>query len=88
MACGTPVVSFPCSGAHDLINEQNGIVCSDFTAEALVDGICEAMSRKHDSGAIRESVVARFSYDKIAKQYLELYHEVLNINQKSVNAGS
>lgn len=79
MACGTPVISFPCSGAHDLINEQNGIVCSDFTVEALADGIRQAMEREYNREAIREDVICRFSYDKIARQYVELYKEVLGI---------
>lgn len=77
MACGTPVVAFPCSGAHDLINEKNGVVCSDFSVDALVDGIRQAMSQEYNPVVIREDVVARFSYDKIAKQYARLYEEVL-----------
>ena len=77
MACGTPVVSFPCSGSQDLINQDNGVVCEDFTVEALVEGIKVAMSRSYDRNRIREDVVSRFSYSKIAKQYLELYERIL-----------
>lgn len=77
MACGTPVVSFPCSGANDLINENNGVVCEDFTVDALVNGIKTAMSREYHPKTIREDVIHRFSYDKIAQQYIELYKKVL-----------
>lgn len=77
MACGTPVVAFPCSGAHDLINQENGVVCDDFTVEALAEGIRLAMSRTYDSKKIREDVINRLSYDKIAKQYVELYEKIL-----------
>jgi glycosyltransferase involved in cell wall biosynthesis len=77
MACGTPVVSFPCGIASDLINENNGIVCEDFTADALANGIKTAMSREYDPKIIREDVINRFSYDKIAQQYIELYKKVL-----------
>ena len=77
MACGTPVVAFPCSGASDLINEDNGVVCEDFTADALANGIKTAMSREYDPKIIREDVINRFSYDKIAQQYIELYKKVL-----------
>lgn len=77
MACGTPVVSFPCGIASDLINENNGIVCEDFTADALANGIKTAMSREYDPKIIREDVINRFSYDKIAQQYLDLYKKIL-----------
>ena len=76
MACGTPVIAFPCSGARDLINRDNGVVCDDFTVEALVNGIKQAMERKFNPGTIREDVINRFSYNKIAKQYIELYKKV------------
>ena len=78
MSCGTPVISFPVSGARDLINEKNGVVCDDFTIDALVNGIKLAMTRKYCREKIREDVINRFSYAKIAKQYIELYKSVLN----------
>ena len=77
MACGTPVVSFPCSGASDLINSENGVVCDDFTVEALVKGIKSAMSRGYSRDTIRKDLINRFSYDKIANQYIELYKKVI-----------
>lgn len=78
MSCGTPVISFPVSGTQDLINETNGVVCGDFTIDALVNGIKLAMTRVYSSDKIREDVINRFSYAKIAKQYIELYKSVLN----------
>lgn len=81
LACGTPVVATPCSGSHDLINKDNGVVCGDFTVEALIESIKLAMSRTYYPERIREDVINRFSYDKIAKQYLDLYHEVLGEKQ-------
>lgn len=80
MACGSPVIAFPCSGAHDLIDDNNGVVCTDFTVEALRDGIREAMAREYDREMIREDVVSRFAYDKIAREYVELYNEVSRKN--------
>ena len=78
MSCGTPVISFPVSGAQDLINEENGVICDDFTIDALANGIKLAMTRGYSSDKIREDVINRFSYAKIAKQYIELYKSVLN----------
>lgn len=80
MACGTPVVSFPCSGAHDLIKNGNGVVASDFTQASLHAAIRKALSRSYDRTAIRKDVMARFSYDIIAQKYIGLYKQLLNEN--------
>ncbi len=78
MACGTPVISFPCSGAADLINDDNGIICSDFTTNALVESIQKAMNIHYDSATIRDGILSRFSYQIIANQYVDLYNSVLS----------
>ena len=77
MACGTPVIAFPCSGARDLINEKNGVVCEDFTVDALKDGITTALKHNYNSDEIRQDLLNRFSYDIIAKQYIELYKSLI-----------
>lgn len=82
MACGTPVIAYPCSGAHDLIRPLNGIVCSDFSTEALMDAITKAINKQYDHSKIRDYVVDNFSYSKIAKQYVELYKNILNKENK------
>ena len=76
MACGLPVVAFPVSGTAELINEQNGVVCSDFTVEALEAGITTLMSRSYDAAVIRQDMKNRFSPEKIAQQYCCLYGEL------------
>lgn len=78
MACGCPVVAFPCSGTDSLINGDNGVVCKEFSVEALQDGIKIALSRTFDRAAIRRDVLSRFSCEVIAKQYVELYNAILN----------
>lgn len=78
MACGTPVVALPFSGAYDLINQENGVVCKDFTVDSLSKGIMQAINRNYNREKIREDVINRFSYDKIVQQYIELYKTVLN----------
>lgn len=78
MACGTPVISFPCSGAGELINEINGIVCDDFNIESLKKGILQAIQKTYHRDEIREHVSSHFSYDIIAKQYIDLYQSILS----------
>lgn len=77
MACGLPVVAFPVSGTSELINEHNGVVCTDFTVEALQEGIMTLMSRHHDAAAIRQDMVNRFSPVAIAQKYCCLYNDLL-----------
>ena len=77
MACGLPVVAFPVSGTSELINEHNGVVCSDFTVEALQEGIMTLMSRSYDAAAIRQDMVNRFSPVAIAQKYCCLYNDLL-----------
>lgn len=77
MACGTPVIAFPCSGVSDLIYEKNGVICQDFTVDALIDGIRKAIDLEYSREEIRRDVKSRFSYDKIAFQYINLYHSLL-----------
>ncbi len=76
LACGTPVVAFPCGIIPELINRENGVICDDFTVDSLAKGINLAMKRSYDREYIRKDVLNRFSYDKIGKQYVDLYEKV------------
>ena len=78
MSCGTPVIAFPCSGAADLINDINGVLCNDFTVDALYDGINVALNKSFNREQIRKDVLDRFSYERIAEQYIRLYNSLLN----------
>lgn len=78
MSCGTPVITFPCSGSADLIKDHNGVLCDDFTVEALYNGIKTAMEHTYKCEEIRKDVLSRFSYDKIAQQYIDLYNTILH----------
>ena len=77
MACGLPVVAFPCSGVSELINEKNGVICKDFTKEALYDGIQLLLSRDYNHKEIRDDVLTRFSSQVIAEKYYKLYEEIV-----------
>lgn len=78
MACGTPVISTPCSGASDLIRSFNGVICDGYDVNAIASGIEDAMRRKYDADVIRQYIVDNYQYDKIAKQYIELYNRILS----------
>ena len=73
MACGTPVISTPCSGASDLIRPFNGIVCGGFDIDALQIGIQKAISIKYDAEHIRDYIIKNFDCTIIAQKYIDLY---------------
>ncbi len=77
MACGVPVVAFPCSGTGELINERNGVRTTDFTVESLGKGIEKALNTEYDPLWIRNDVIERFGIDTIVPQYIDLYRQVL-----------
>lgn len=79
MACGLPAIVFPVSGTEELINEDNGVICDGFGVDKLINGIKIAMKKKYEPNKIREDVAVRFSPQKIAKEYLSFYHDVMKM---------
>ena len=59
--------------APEAINENNGILCSGFTTEALANGIKEAMTRNYDAPLVRQTIIDRYSIEKVSKDYINLY---------------
>jgi len=77
MACGTPVISTPCSGASDLLRPFNGVLCDGFEPADLVSGMRKALARNYERKAIRDYIIENYDYSVIAKQYIELYKKVI-----------
>jgi glycosyltransferase involved in cell wall biosynthesis len=82
MACGTPVVCFNATGPKDIVDHKiNGYKVSPYIAEDLAAGIDWVLSddKRHKDLCIkaREKAVACFDIEKTARQYAELYREVL-----------
>ena len=77
MACGTPVISTLCGIAPDLIRSFNGVLCDDYDSDAIAAGINEALNNQYDANEIRQYIIDNYLYDKIAKQYNELYTRIL-----------
>ena len=78
MACGCPVVAFPCGVIDELITEQNGVRCPDFTVDSLTEALDTALARQYDREAIRRDALDRFNISRIAGQYLDLYHRCVS----------
>lgn len=76
IASGTPVVVTPCSGTEELITENNGIRCNDFTSEELARCIDIALGTSYNPNVMREDIIKRFSPEHIALQYIEIYQDM------------
>lgn len=78
IACGLPIVAFPCSGMEELVNPDNGVVCKDFTTESLIEGLREITQKEYDTNALHNDIAQRFDSNIIANHYIELYNKILH----------
>lgn len=77
MACGIPVISTPVSGASDLIQPFNGVLCNGYDSISIKEGIMQALTKNYNLQKIRDYILERFDYSIIAKQYINLYRSIL-----------
>ncbi|MFN4166625.1 MAG: glycosyltransferase, partial [Ferrovibrio sp.] len=81
MACGTPVVAFDVCGLPDIVvHGQTGYLARPFDSEDLARGIHWVLAHAQARGLreqARARAVERFSAERVAKQYLDLYEAVL-----------
>jgi glycosyltransferase involved in cell wall biosynthesis len=76
LACGTPVVAFPCGVTEELINERNGIRTKDFTVLSLKESIQKALEVEYDNAWLRRDVISRFAPEYISSQYVNVYRDL------------
>lgn len=83
-ACGCLPVSFGNSGQADIIRHgENGFLVDEHTAEALAEGICRALEQSAiiSREVLRQEVLYRYSEEKVASEYLNLYRKLLNVSE-------
>jgi glycosyltransferase involved in cell wall biosynthesis len=76
MACGTPVIAFRCGSVPEVIdNDVSGIIV-DSVAEAA-----ESVERalRLDRGTVRKTFERRFSAERMARDYLEIYRNLSGV---------
>jgi glycosyltransferase involved in cell wall biosynthesis len=73
MACGTPVIAFPCGSVPEVVNPgvSGAIVRDEDAAVAAVRDI-----GAFDRAACRRDFEARFTADRMARDYLALYRRM------------
>lgn len=77
MACGTPVVAFPCGCLPQVINDTNGIVCNTFSIVELKEAIEKVFSRQYNPDTIRQQIVSEYSPQIVAQKYINFYQSIL-----------
>jgi len=78
-ACGVPVLAFEdLYAVKDLYNEKCIKLVTERDVEALAKGIIDALNSSWDSSFIKEWA-RRFSSDKIIKQYLKVYENLMGV---------
>jgi len=81
-SCGLPVVGFNIGGIPDiLIHKKTGWISSSFDLIDFSEGIHwilkEEVRTKKMGSAGRKNVIEKFSSEKVAQQYFELYQKVM-----------
>jgi glycosyltransferase involved in cell wall biosynthesis len=75
LACGTPVIAFPCGSVPEVLRDgiDSRIVASEEEAAAALAGI-----GRIERAACRQSFESRFTAERMARDYVKLYHEVIS----------
>lgn len=87
-SCGVPVVAFATSGIKDVvIDKKTGFLAEPFSsislAKKLVDFLAlDTQQQKRLSSQAREHVISNFSYEVIARKYVDIVNEAI-ANKKS-----
>ena len=73
MACGTPVIAFPCGSTPEIID--------DGLSGFLVSDIAEAVAAVQRVGALdrvkaRETFERRFTIERVARDYMQIYRKL------------
>lgn len=79
LSCGTPVVAFDIGGNSDMItHKQNGYLAKDIID--LKNGILWCtQNQTHLGQNARLSIIERFDYNIVAKKYINVYKDILNV---------
>ncbi len=78
MACGSIPVSFDGSGQTDIISHQkNGYLAHRLSAESLAEGIAWALTHPLPPQELRRCVIRRYSESVVARQYMNLYNQIM-----------
>jgi glycosyltransferase involved in cell wall biosynthesis/mannose-6-phosphate isomerase-like protein (cupin superfamily) len=78
MACGTPVIAYYRGSMPELIqNESNGFIVDDLDAAVQAVGKINTLDRR----VCRDGVEQRFTCQRMAQEYVGIYHRILEARE-------
>ncbi len=80
MASGLPLITTRCEGVDELIAD-NGIIVTNADAREIADAVRKIADDRQlyeKMGVAAKKQVQKFTWNKVASQYIELYHKILN----------
>ncbi len=81
LACGTPVVAFNIGGNSDMVEHLvNGYLAEGLECEAFSKGILWCLEHNTEgslSQSARQTILNRFTPEKVVKEYLDLYSDLI-----------
>lgn len=83
LSYGLPVLSTACGGVEEIINDTCGRIVNKSDAQALAQGMAWMMdnTKLFDPSAIQEYCYRNFNKERIAKEYLNVYRNVLKMSE-------
>ncbi len=80
LCCGLPVVSTDVGGINEMIDNSNGILINSKDEDSLYRSMLYVLNNytEYDSTKIREDAINKYGYDKVGRQFFEIYNDVLN----------
>lgn len=82
LACGTPVITYKTGGSPEAIDEETGVVIEQGDVQSLADTIIRMKNNPLSSEACRKRAETYFDKDKCFEEYIKLYDDLLNRNDK------
>jgi glycosyltransferase involved in cell wall biosynthesis len=87
LACGTPVVATRCGGPEDIVTDEVGVLVPPENPEALAAAIEQVLQQRahYDPAKLRAYALERFSWDRIARDVVQLYQQAILRQPASAN---
>lgn len=78
LVCGVPVVSSDVGGVSEMLEERNGVLVPAQNEEVLLECLDQVLETldNYDNKAIADKAIARYSYEKVAEQFIDVYNKI------------
>ena len=86
MSCGKPVIATPLGFSEYIEDEKEGIIIPAKNEKTLKNAIVSLMKNPKKRKMIEKNArkkALKYSWDKVAKQYLKVFREVIKENEKT-----